>query len=312
MRRAIARALRATKHPQTPRSIFGSNPGGLEMMLHVPPRLAKGRPLVVLLHGCGQDARIFAEDAGWTAIAREHRLALLLPQQTFENNRGRCFNWFRPEDVRRGEGEVMSIRQMIRHAMSRLGSDPKRIFVAGFSAGGGMAAALLAAYPALFAAGAVVAGMPVGCAASTFTALLQMRRADAWRSRMALADSVRRVARAGARGRLAWPRVSIWQGGSDRTVDPANAELLAAQWSELHGFGAVPALDRQSGGVRRRTWGRAERPAVDLWTIADLGHAFPVDAASSGGGRAGAWVADAGLAAARRIAAFWGLDGPAS
>jgi poly(hydroxyalkanoate) depolymerase family esterase len=154
---------------------FGSNPGALQMHVYAPPRLRAGRPLVVVLHGCRQDAASFAADAGWIAIAQQFRLALLLPEQTCENNKGRCFNWFLPDDVRRGSGEIMSIRQMIRHAAKRFGSDPKQIFVAGFSAGGGMAAALLAAYPAVFAAGGIVAGMPAGCAKSQMGAMLHMR-----------------------------------------------------------------------------------------------------------------------------------------
>src|ERR1700712_4806868 len=72
---------------------FGSNPGGLRMLAYAPTRLRTGRPLVVVLHGCGQDAAHFAADAGWIALAQQFRLALLLPQQAYENNPGRCFNW---------------------------------------------------------------------------------------------------------------------------------------------------------------------------------------------------------------------------
>jgi poly(3-hydroxybutyrate) depolymerase len=77
---------------------FGSNPGALRMHVYAPARLRAGRPLVVVLHGCRQDAASFAADAGWIAIAQQFRLALLLPEQTYENNKGRCFNWFRPDD----------------------------------------------------------------------------------------------------------------------------------------------------------------------------------------------------------------------
>ena len=285
------------------------NPGALRMRVFAPAKLAAGRPLVVVLHGCRQDAASFATDAGWIAVARRFRLALLLPEQTYENNKGRCFNWFRPEDVKRGSGEIMSIRQMIRHATQRFGSDPKQIFVTGFSAGGGMAAALMAAYPAVFAAGGIVAGMPAGCATTQMGAVLHMRHADVFRTRLALANDVRKVTR--ATSRKVWPRLSIWQGALDRTVDRANAEAFAAQWSELHGFGPIPTSDITTPGVRRRIWSRPDLPpSVDVWTLKHQGHGFPVDPHTPDSGRFGPWLADAGLSAAHLITAFWGLDRP--
>lgn len=283
--------------------VFGSNPGALRMFVHAPPKLRAGQPLVVLLHGCGQQAAAFAADSGWLALADELGFALLLPEQTSDNNRGRCFNWFRPEDVRRSRGEAMSIRQMLRIAATAYQSDPKQIFIVGFSAGASMAAAMLAAYPAVFAAGGIVAGMPVGCAHSQLGAMLQMRSADASRSRQALAGDVRDATK--AERRRIWPRVSIWQGGRDRTVDPANAEVLAAQWSELHRYGPAPQTDTRTQAHRLRSWGHPDRaPAVELWTIAGIGHGFPVDQHSAASGHAGPWVVDAALPAARLIFAF--------
>jgi poly(hydroxyalkanoate) depolymerase family esterase len=288
---------------------FGSNPGGLSMRVYAPPRLRAGRPLVVVLHGCGQDGANFAADAGWLAVAKQFRLALLIPQQSYENNQGRCFNWFRPDDVRRGSGEAMSIRQMVRAAVKRFGSDPRRIYIVGFSAGGAMTAAMLAAYPALFAAGAVVAGFPVGCARTSFGAALSMRQANLWRTRGALANDVRMAGR--GRARRKWPRLAIWHGDRDRTVAPGNAEALAAQWSELHGYGPEPSSEIARSGARQRGWGPANRPAaVELWTLAGLGHGFPVDPKTEGGGHPGAWVTDAGVSAAQEIARFWGLERP--
>ena len=290
--------------PQSPHSVQA--PGGLRMLIHAPAGLRADVPIVVL-HGCGQDASHFAADAGWLALAERFRFALLLPQQTCDNNPGRCFNLSRRQDVQHGSGEAMSIRQMIRTAVKRFGSNPRRIFVAGFSAGGGMTAAMLAAYPALFAAGALVSGLPVGCARTPLGAALSMRQANLGRTREALADYVRSAAR--SRSRRAWPRLSIWQGARDRTVDPGNAEMLAAQWSELHGYGPVPTVDQSAAGTRRRARGRPGRPAaVELWTLAGVGHGFPVDAGMPGGGRPGAWVVDVGLCAAQRIAEFWGLE----
>ena len=102
----------------------------------------------------------------------------------------------------------------------------------GLSAGGAMAAVMLATYPELFAGGAIIAGMPYGCAANLAEAFeLMAGRGPATRP---LADKVR----AASPHRGAWPRLSIWQGSADRIVSPANADALVEQWTGLHGLGA--------------------------------------------------------------------------
>ena len=277
------------------------------MLVFQPPTAPPaGAPLIIVLHGCHQGAANFATQAGWLDISKTLGIPLVLPEQRMANNRNRCFNWFRPDDVGRGRGEAMSIRQMVRTATLRFGSNRRRVFIVGLSAGGAMAVAMLAAYPAVFAGGAVVAGMPIGSASTSPMALLRMHRADPFRTRPGLVAAVR--ARTAPRGKQPWPRLSIWQGGSDRTVDPANAELLAAQWSGLHGLDTDPTTDILSApGLRRRCWGRTAVPAVELCTIASMAHGFPVDAGTAGGGRPGPWVIDAGIAGALEIAAFWGI-----
>lgn len=286
---------------------FGTNPGALQMLVYTPPRRpAPGAPVIVVLHGCRQSAEDFATAAGWVHLAAELGIPLLLPEQRADNNPYRCFNWFKPGDTGRGRGEALSIRQMVRRAAAIFGSDPRRVFIVGLSAGGAMAAGMLAAYPATFAAGAVVAGMPVGAANTSHLALLRMHRADPFGTRAGLEASVR--ARNTLRGDRAWPTLSIWQGGQDRTVDPANADLLAVQWSALHGFGPEPTTDTEpTPGARRRAWSRGALTAVELWTIDAMAHGFPVHPAVRGGGTPGAWVLDAAVPAARRIAEFWRL-----
>lgn len=283
---------------------FGSNPGQLRMLVFHPRRKPPaGAPLIVVLHGCGQDALGFAEQSGWIGLAEKLGIPVLMPEQVRANHRNRCFNWYRPLDVGRGLGEAMSIRQMVRHASREFASDRRRVFIVGLSAGGAMAAAMLAAYPAVFAGGAVVAGMPVGAARSSPMALLRMHRADPFSTRIGLAAAVR--ARTAPRGHQPWPRLSIWQGGRDRTVDPENAEILAAQWAELHGCSDEPTHDGNDHPQgRRRFWARRGTPAVELWTVPEMGHGFPI---AEGLGSPAPWVLDAGISAVRHIAAFWGL-----
>ncbi len=281
---------------------FGANPGGLTMRAYRPPGLVTGAPLVVLLHGCGQDAAGFAADSGWMALADRAGVALVLPTQSADNNRQRCFNWFRPAHVTRGLGEAQSIRAMVAEAERRLGSDPTAVHVAGLSAGGAMAVALLAAYPDVFAAGASIAGLPVGSAGGAAAALARMAQAGPdGRSPEAWAEQVRRAGPAGYRG--PWPRLSIWHGGADTVVDPANAALLARQWRAVHGLGEAPTTSATSLLARHDSWGEAGRPRVERWTIAALGHGYPVAA----GGSVASAVLPIGVSATDAIARFWGI-----
>jgi poly(hydroxyalkanoate) depolymerase family esterase len=288
---------------------FGANPGALKMLVYAPPKkLPPGAPLIVVMHGCGQDAAMFARNAGWIALANRIGAALLLPEQNAKNSAGRCFNWFQPGDVRRGAGEAKSVRQMVRAALLRFRSDPRRVYIVGLSAGGAMAAALLAAYPNVFAGGGVVAGMPVGAAFNGASALFRMKRADRFVTRALLAEAVRRAAPPTVKPRV-WPKISIWQGERDKTVDPRNAEELAAQWTALQGFDDSDGVETEPApGIKRRVWSTPRRAAVEFWTLADMGHGFPIDARAADGGRSGFGVIDVGWPAARHMARFWGID----
>ena len=154
---------------------FGSNPGGLTARCFVPENLPTGAPLVVVLHGCTQTAADYDRGAGWSTLAAEQGFALLYPEQVRSNNANLCFNWFVPEDIRRDAGETLSIRQMIAAMVKAHGLDGRRIYVTGLSAGGAMAMALLALYPEVFAAGAIIAGVPFGAATSVPEAFDRMR-----------------------------------------------------------------------------------------------------------------------------------------
>jgi feruloyl esterase len=281
---------------------FGANPGDLAMLAYRPSGLAAGAPLVVLLHGCGQDAAAFAADAGWMALADRAGLALVLPTQSADNNRQGCFNWFRPAQVAHGRGEAGSIRAMVAEAVRRFASDQRAVHIVGLSAGGAMAVAMLAAYPEVFAAGASIAGLPVGAASGAASALVRMAQAGPdGRSPEAWADQVRRAGPPGYAG--PWPRLSIWHGGMDTTVDPANARLLARQWCALHGLAETGSAMTEHGPARQEVWGATRRPQVELWTIPAMAHGYPVAAA----GVPSSAVLPAGVSATDQIAKFWRL-----
>lgn len=157
----------------------GSNPGALRMFRYVPAGLPDRSPLVVVLHGCLQTASGYEYGAGWSTLADRYGFALLVPEQQRANNPNTCFNWFVPGDTSRGRGEALSIREMVEQMVVEHGLDHQRVYVTGLSAGGAMTSAMLAAYPEIFAGGAIVAGLPYGAATNAQEAFQSMLQSPA-------------------------------------------------------------------------------------------------------------------------------------
>lgn len=284
---------------------FGPNPGRLRMLSCVPPSVGTGAPLVVMLHGCGQRAEAFAVQSGWVTLAERAGFGVLAPEQSITNNPSRCFNWFEPRDMARGRGEIGSIRAMIDHAVRVHGFDRRRIFVTGLSAGGAMAGALLAVYPELFAGGAIIAGTPFGVARSLREGLAAMR-AEGLPEPKELAKRVRRASGPKRRPQ----RIVIWHGEADRTVDPANAEALAAQWALTLGYSEAPAEVEQHKDRTRLTWRSPFKrgSAVELNLLAGLDHGAPLATEGPYGlGQTGPFMLEAGVSSTLETARFWGI-----
>ena len=292
----------AASHRLVPLTLFGRNPGELRGLVHVPDDLPPGAPLVVVLHGCTQSAEAYDVGSGWSTLADRYGFALLYPEQQRRNNPNLCFNWFVPEDTRRGGGEAESIREMVVAAVERYGLDASRVFVTGLSAGGAMTSVMLATHPEVFAAGAIIAGLPYGTASTIPKALERMRGHGHERAR--LSDHVR----AASSHKGAWPTVSVWHGTADRTVDASNAAMIIEQWRGVHGINTSPATTRVAGQVHRSWRDVAGRLVLEEYVIAGLGHGTPV--ATSGDeayGTAGPHMLDAGISSTYRIAATWGI-----
>ncbi len=284
---------------------FGPNPGNLKMYVYRPEALAGVAPLLVMLHGCRQTAPGYDHGAGWSALAARFGFILLAPEQSRANNINRCFNWFLPDDATRDHGEAASIRQMIATAVHQFHANPARIYITGLSAGGAMANAMLATYPEIFAGGALIAGLPYGIALDAKEALATMRSAPALSAR-ALGDRVRQASsHQGPR-----PRLTLWHGDADRTVDVSNLEAILAQWRDVHGLADDPRQET-IGLVRRRAWmDRSGRPVIEANVVNGLAHGAPIHAQDSTGvGDAGApFILDAGVSSSLKIAEFFGLD----
>jgi poly(hydroxyalkanoate) depolymerase family esterase len=284
---------------------FGANPGNLRMLAYVPASLQHPRPLVVILHGCGQTAAGYDGGAGWSALARRYGFALLAPEQQTANNANACFNWFNAADIARDRGEAKSIRQMVAHMVAEHGVDQRRIFVTGLSAGGAMTSVMLAAYPEVFASGAIIAGLPYGVASNVREALKEMQSLASRPARQ-LGDLVRKASH--HKGK--WPTVSVWHGGADRVVHPGNANEIVKQWLDVHGLPMTPMSERPVEGHPRRVWWNEDgETLVECYAIAGMAHGAPLGVADNGEryGAQGPFLIEAGISSSHHIAKFFGL-----
>ncbi|MBV9305260.1 MAG: PHB depolymerase family esterase, partial [Acidobacteriaceae bacterium] len=213
---------------------FGANPGALGGKTYIPEQLPSNPPLVVILHGCTQTAAGYDHGSGWSRLAERYKIALLYPEQQRSNNSNLCFNWFLPQDTRRDEGEALSIRQMVEALVLRHGIDRERIFLTGLSAGGAMTSVMLATYPEVFAGGAIIAGLPYGCASSVPEAFELMRGHC-----LPTQDQLQSLLRSASTYAGPFPTISVWQGTADHIVAPSNMEAIISQWRGVHQLGEL-------------------------------------------------------------------------
>ncbi|WAJ27969.1 extracellular catalytic domain type 1 short-chain-length polyhydroxyalkanoate depolymerase [Antarcticirhabdus aurantiaca] len=259
--------------------------GRRSFRLYVPAAADEGpRPLVVMLHGCTQNPEDFAAGTRMNALAEEFGLLVAYPEQPRSANPSLCWNWFDPAHQRGGAGEPAILAGIVADIARSHPVDRDRIFAAGLSAGGAMAAVLGSTRADLFAAVGIHSGLPRGSADSVAAALSVMRSGRSQRD-------------AGA------PEVPaiIFHGTRDTTVHPANGEQLAGL-----GTAGRQANERViQGSANGRAFVRSVRPADgtaparELWRVEGLGHAW------SGGDSHGSYADPAGPDASREMLRFF-------
>ena len=184
---------------------------------------ARPMPLLVLLHGCTQDATDFATGTAMNCVADENGIAVLYPSQTASANANKCWNWFEPAHQRRGIGEPAALSAMTRQVISEHALDPHRVFVAGMSAGGAMAVVLGEQYPELFAAVGIHSGLPSGVASNVMQALSAMKCGSNPVIRERPPSFYRGVANPTS---VSVQPTIVFHGARDQTVDAANAQAI--------------------------------------------------------------------------------------
>ncbi len=262
---------------------FSCSSGTRTYRLYVPRRLAAPAPLVVMLHGCTQDAGDFAIGTGMNALAEEMGFLVAYPNQTRSHNPSSCWNWFNPRDQRRDQGEPGILAGLTRAIMADYEVDPRLVFVAGLSAGGAMAAVMGATYPDLFTAIGVHSGLAHGSASDVVSAFAAMR-GDANSRRPDVPPQIRTI---------------VIHGAADTTVHPSNAmEIVAGLTADRSTD--VPASGRSATRtVLRDAGGNA---VAEHWLIHGAGHAW------AGGHPDGSYTDPEGPDASREMLRFF-LDG---
>jgi poly(hydroxyalkanoate) depolymerase family esterase len=301
----ITRGVHGDASPLSETTGFGANPGDLRMFSFVPENPPKTPALVVVLHGCTQSASGYDIGTGWSALAERYGFALLMPEQKLSNNPNGCFNWFQPEDITRERGEAASIRQMIEQMVTSVGVDRKNIFITGLSAGGAMTSVMLATYPEVFKAGAIIAGLPYGIASNVQEALKGM-----FRSPPHPADALGDLVRKASTHKGPWPKLSVWHGSADRTVHPSNANEIVKQWLDVNHLPAAPMAETTVDGYPHRVWWNADgETIVESYTITNMAHGTPLGASEDDEryGIEGAFLLEAGISSSYHIANFFGL-----
>jgi poly(hydroxyalkanoate) depolymerase family esterase len=278
---------------------FACEAGSRDYKVYVPSS-ANGRalPLIVMLHGCTQNPDDFALGTGMNRLAEERGFIVAYPAQPASANPSACWNWFSLAHQMRDRGEPSIIAGVTHAVIAEFSVDPARVYVAGLSAGGAMAAVMSATYPELYAAAGIHSGLAYGAAADLPSALAAMRGAS---SPAAAAGKSRRKR---PQGRV---RTIVFHGRNDKTVDPSNAEAILADC--LAGL-TDPTHQTHEGLAGGRAYKRTVVtdargvPHLERWAVEGLGHAW------SGGSPEGSFTDRQGPDASREMLRFFLATAP--
>jgi poly(hydroxyalkanoate) depolymerase family esterase len=267
---------------------FSNAAGSRTYKLFIPSR-SQGHPLplVVMLHGCTQSPDDFAAGTRMNFLAEEQNCFVVYPEQPSGANQAKCWNWFRTGDQQRGGGEPSLIAGITRQIMRDYSVDPKRVYVAGLSAGGAAAAIMGATYSDLYAAVGVHSGLACGAASDLPSAFAAMRQGS---GPGAIAD----------KGSLL-PTI-VFHGDRDTTVHPNNGDQILEQSAKATSPTTKVLRGRVPGGhaYERTILTDARGRAIsEHWNIHGAGHAW------SGGSPAGSFTDPRGPDATREMLRFF-------
>jgi len=268
---------------------YSNAAGSLAYKLFVPGGYhGQPLPLVVMLHGCTQSPDDFAAGTRMNFVADEQACLVVYPAQRSEANQAKCWNWFRRDDQQRDRGEPSLIAGITRQIMRDHAVDPRRVYVAGLSAGAAAAAVMGATYSDLYAAIGVHSGLACGAASDLPSAFIAMRQGG--RSDGRVPDD-----------RPPVPTI-VFHGDRDSTVHPNNGDQILQQFRRTTRTQAKVHRGRATGGhgyTRTVHTDASGRDIFEHWTIHGAGHAW------SGGSPAGSYTDPRGPDATREVLRFF-------
>jgi poly(hydroxyalkanoate) depolymerase family esterase len=267
---------------------FDNAAGSRAYKLFIPTREpGSPRPLIVMLHGCTQSPDDFAAGTRMNFLAEEQNFFVVYPEQPSGANQAKCWNWFRTGDQKRGDGEPSLIAGITRQIMREYGIDPKRVYVAGLSAGGAAAAIMGVTYPDLYAAVGVHSGLACGAASDLPSALAAMRQGSARRATVKACAPVPTI---------------VFHGDRDTTVHPDNGDRILDRPGEAESRKAKVVRRRVPDGHSYTRTILADAQGRDIsehWSVHGAGHAW------SGGSPAGSYTDPRGPDATREMLRFF-------
>jgi poly(hydroxyalkanoate) depolymerase family esterase len=286
---------------------FSNDAGSRAYKVYVPAGKSDApRAMIVMLHGCTQSADDFAAGTQMNRLADEHGFLVVYPEQSAQANASKCWNWFMPQDQRRGAGEPSLIAGIVCHVARRHGADPRRIFVAGLSAGAAMAVVLGETYPELFAGVGAHSGLPYGSAHDIPSALAAMKGG---RSRMPGLKNMPGAPGMPPRKAMQAVPVIVFHGDRDHTVQQSNGAHIVQQARDAHraqvgdaGLRVSTQAGVTSGGrnFSRTVHADSEGQArIESWTLHGAGHAW------SGGHSSGSYTDGTGPDASAEMVRFF-------
>ena len=284
---------------------FGSNPGNLQMFEYIPTGLAANRPLVVLLHGCNATAALIDNESGWTKWADQFQFALVLPQQKRQNNAALCFNVSVPGDQERGQGEVLSVKQMTDWAISHHTIDTNRVFVTGLSAGAAMTTNMLGDYPDVYKAGMEMEGWPTMCSSSSAEST-QCNAGTKILTPQQWGDKVR----AASSWTGPWPKVAVLHGTADTQVNYQDMTEVVKQWTNVQGIDQTADVNDTVGGYPHAVYKDASgNSLVETFSITGMNHGWAIDPGTGplNCGTAGTYFNDVNMCGSYYAAQWLGL-----